>query len=391
MRDLRRDALIVRGERAGGRRVGRRRRPRAVRRRLRDPDRPDAGRRADRKHAGEAAPHDPAGAARRPPGPGSPRQPGGLLRATPGHGDARRRRGRSCAPAATPPGSWTASTRTAPRAGRSPTRCASTRAPRISRTQRGAALDNRGGGRRVGPGVPRVVLGGAAEDQPERLREEDDVPAASPGRRHQPLLDPRVLDHHELPAHREDRRVGHQRTGAEPRAVDDDGRLRGRLLQRFDGPPLHAPPAARSRSSKYRRCAGMSINGSRARNAWTHPAATRRGAASRSSGSSSVQLPSPASSVSVISPAATRTPVAAGSRASSTYSRNDRRDHGPTRAAGSIRYGQNRAPATADVVRAAGSRDHTRTRRPRSASTTAVVSPTTPPPTTITVSSMPGP
>ena len=54
------------------------------------------------------------------------------------------------------------------------------------------------------------------------------------------------------------------------------------------------------------------------------------------------------------------------------------------RATGSIRYGHHSAPATAEVVRSTGSRVHTRTRTPRSARTTAVVSPTTPPPTTMT-------
>ena len=58
--------------------------------------------------------------------------------------------------------------------------------------------------------------------------------------------------------------------------------------------------------------------------------------------------------------------------------------HSPASSSGSIRYGHHSAPATADVVRSAGSRVHTRTRRPLSARTTAVVSPMTPPPTTIT-------
>lgn len=83
-------------------------------------------------------------------------------------------------------------------------------------------------------------------------------------------------------------------------------------------------------------------------------------------------------------PATIRTPVSTGEAASSPYTRSVSSDQSPARAPGSIRYGHHSAPATAEVVPDAGSRDHTRTRRPRSASTSAVVSPLTPPPTTTT-------
>ena len=79
-----------------------------------------------------------------------------------------------------------------------------------------------------------------------------------------------------------------------------------------------------------------------------------------------------------------RTPVSAGRAASSSYTESDWSAHSRASASGSIRYGHHSAPATAEVVRSAGSRVHTRTRRPRSARTTAVVSPMTPLPTTIT-------
>lgn len=62
----------------------------------------------------------------------------------------------------------------------------------------------------------------------------------------------------------------------------------------------------------------------------------------------------------------------------------------PTSVSGSMRYGHHSPPATAEVVAPAGFPDHTRARLPLSASTTAVVSPATPPPSTSTSSLMPG-
>ncbi len=84
-----------------------------------------------------------------------------------------------------------------------------------------------------------------------------------------------------------------------------------------------------------------------------------------------------------------RTPVASGSPASSAYTSSDRSAHSRARASGSILYGHQSAPATAEVVRSTGSRVHTLTRWPRSARTSAVVRPMTPPPTTMTSSFRP--
>lgn len=90
------------------------------------------------------------------------------------------------------------------------------------------------------------------------------------------------------------------------------------------------------------------------------------------------------------SPSTSRTPVRPGSAASSSYTRREASAHSPTRPAGSMRYGHHSAPATADVVSPTGSRLHTRTSRPDSARTTAVVRPMTPPPSTIICSLMAG-
>ena len=90
-----------------------------------------------------------------------------------------------------------------------------------------------------------------------------------------------------------------------------------------------------------------------------------------------------------------RTPAGSARAARSSYTSRDRSAHARAVATGSIRYGHHSAPATAEVVASTASRVHTRTDRPCSARTKAVVSPITPPPTT-TISpldslAMPGP
>jgi hypothetical protein len=130
----------------------------------------------------------------------------------------------------------------------------------------------------------------------------------------------------------------------------------------------------------------MSSSGSRAHNAVPgySPAV-----AARSPGTRAAHGPSSSSRVSPMTPSTRRTPVSSGRPANSSYTESDTSAHGRASAFGSMRYGHHSAPATAEVVCSAGSRVHTRTRLPASASTTAVVRPTTPLPTTIT-SSLPG-
>ncbi len=130
----------------------------------------------------------------------------------------------------------------------------------------------------------------------------------------------------------------------------------------------------------------MSISGSRAH---SPPPANSSARASRSPGTRAAHAPSSSSRVSPCTPSTMRTPVSSGRAANSSYTTRDWSAHSPTRGSGSIRYGHHSAPATAEVVSSTGSRVHTRTRAPRSASTTAVVSPMTPPPTTITSPLMP--
>ncbi len=131
----------------------------------------------------------------------------------------------------------------------------------------------------------------------------------------------------------------------------------------------------------------MSMSGSRA-----HSPVPRYSCAvaARSPGSRAAAHPSTSPGVvSPSTPSAIRTPVSPGRRASSRYTSSACSAQVRARATGSIRYGHHSAPATAEVVRSAGSRVHSRTRRPCSARSTAVVSPITPPPTTTTSSSRP--
>ncbi|CAM5655792.1 hypothetical protein STENM223S_04130 [Streptomyces tendae] len=126
----------------------------------------------------------------------------------------------------------------------------------------------------------------------------------------------------------------------------------------------------------------MSMSGSRA-----HSPGPAYSAAvdARSPGSrAAAHAPTSSRPVSPSTPSSKRTPVSSGRAASSSYTSRERSAQAWASATGSIRYGHHSPPATTEVVRSTGSRVHSRTRLPRSARTTAVVSPITPPPTTTT-------
>ena len=186
---------------------------------------------AARAAAAAAATTDAQSARRR-----APRRPA----RSPTTGRRRSRRGRSCATSRAAP-SVCASTRTTSRAGRRPTWCSRIRASR----RRGSTAAQRS---RIASastaarlGVPVVLLGDAAEDQPLAVGEQA-RPRRADRLGHEELIHARVLDHHVLPAHRAHRRVRHQIARSHAGAVHDDRRHGRSLGERFDRPELDRDP-----------------------------------------------------------------------------------------------------------------------------------------------------
>jgi hypothetical protein len=173
--------------------------------------------------------------------------------------------------------------------------------------------------------------------------------------------------------------VAGERARADPRAVDDDGSFAMKGVEIFDGPILDRDaqreeaglqPAQEQRHPHDGDPEDMAAaeSGRPAPRAWR---GGRRRPAGRHQGSS--RTSSPSSSI----PSRNTTPVD-GSSARSRKTSSVRRHQASPRSGPPPRNGNHTAPATSEVVPGVRSRASTRTRRPASASLTAVVSPITP-------------
>jgi len=141
------------------------------------------------------------------------------------------------------------------------------------------------------------------------------------------------------------------------------------------------PPSDSNRRTRYSRYTGIVTTGAVYRHPETNPDGSSPAASSRRSGSRSSQSGGAASFEESSRPLTCRTPVA-GSSANAEKTASPARDHSRHRSAGPHSTGPHTAPAATDVVRPGGSAATTRTASPASASEIAVVSPTTPAPTT---------
>ena len=92
------------------------------------------------------------------------------------------------------------------------------------------------GDRRVRLEAPLVLLGEPAEDYLVAVR--DPARPARHGLLHEELVEPGVLDHDVLAAQRPELRVRHEVARPDARAVHDDGRFPGDVLERVKPPDL---------------------------------------------------------------------------------------------------------------------------------------------------------
>src|SRR6187200_1878450 len=152
---------------------------------------------------------------------------------------------------------------------------------------------------------------------------------------------------------------------------------------RFLTQPLtRSTPASMQRVSSHGRNTGMVTSGTVAMTPPLAPGGSSSARASRQVGTASVHHRS-AAPRSTTTPSRTATPLS-GSRASAVNRSSVTRPQSSTRARGSTWYGNQRPPATADVVSPTGSSRTQRTTWPARARLSADVKPMTPPPTTVT-------
>ena len=141
------------------------------------------------------------------------------------------------------------------------------------------------------------------------------------------------------------------------------------------------PPSDSKRRTRYSRYTGIVTTGAVYRHPDTNPDGSSSAASSRWSASRSSHSGGVASFEETSRPLTGRTP-AAGSSVSAEKTSSPTRAHSRHRSAGPQFTGPHTAPAATDVVRPGGSAATTRVATPASASEIAVLSPTTPAPTT---------